>query len=506
MYLLTILSGVALLSGVGQPVGPAGDAGGGGGVKTLPAEFRQILEAEGFRFNARVLGAYIDAERAQALASLENLRKTIPGDFLAWVDGDPVVCATVYGSPVPADVLLVLYSLSQDVGAQRIERYKNWLLAAAVRNSERGAAMDITPRAPLELVIPGDPRVLVDTKSPARDLDQNDHIINFLEDRDLVASDVMYKSELQLEFNAYMEMMGQPARVDCSMKLGTGTPAQKRPRLKKVMDAYRLFQTAYEEKGRIPAKKEPRIGLAEWVVLQIDQHEAGKSRSQFPLDRAPWPVLTALLDPRLSLREAHDLNHFNVRAIPGDRYQLNAFSTEMLKAVDVRPFPYAEGSWYMTKKHGGACGIRAMLAANQNKAHGLPSSPVGEIGHASWVEFWYFAKGDRYAMRFKGGGQNPSTLSIHLPLPISRGRSSESGSNWGDFLAATQNDEAVCRYMESMMVYYTIEALAGDEKRLYGQQLKADALAIHPGNLLLSGSIQNNAARSIADRKKARRR
>ena len=306
------------------------------------------------------------------------------------------------------------------------------------------------------------------------------------------------------KFNAYMEAKGQPARVNCSMKLGPGTPQQKKPALQKVMAAYRLFETAYEEKGRIPKQKEPRIGLAEWVVLQIDNHEAGKSRSGFPLDKAPWPVLTALLNPRLSLREAYNMNNGHGDVIPRDRYMINAATTAELKAVDVRPFPYAEGTWYMIKKHGGACGTRAMLAANQNKAYGLPSSPVGEIGHASWVEFAYFKNGDRFKMRFEGGGHNPATLSIHLALPISRGRDQERASNWGAFLDAIQGKGGVPSYMESMMAYYTIQSLTPDERAKYGAQLKADAMAINPGNICLSGTIAHNTAQSVADRKKER--
>ena len=479
-------------------------ADGTSGTADITVEFKSALAAEGYHFNDKVVDAYIKSQKQRALATIKGLGKAVPDDFLDWVDGDEVVRTTVYGSPSPANVLLMLYSLSQDVGSPRFKRYRNWLLAAAVKNANRGPDANISPRPPLKLVIPGDPRQPVDTRDPNRKLDQNDHIINFLEDNKLVASDVMYHAEWQKKFNDYMETQGQPARVDCSMKLGPGTPAQKRPALQKVMAAYRLFETAYEEKGRIPKQKEPRIGLAEWVVLQVDNHEAGKSRSGFPLDEAPWPVLTALLNPRLSLREAYTMNNGHGDVIPRDRYMINAATTEELNAVDVRPFPYPEGSWYMIKKHGGACGTRAMLAANQNKAYGLPSAPVGEIGHASWVEFAYFKKGGQFKMRFEGGGHNPATLSVHLALPISRGRDQEKASNWQAFLDAIQGKGSVPTYMESMMAYYVIQSLTPDERSRYGEQLKADALAINPGNLLLSDILSRNAAESAADRKKER--
>jgi len=482
------------------------EADGTGAAAALGGDFRRVLVAEGYRFNEKVLRAYVENQRARAQAKLGAMGKTLPADFLAWVDGDPEVEATVYGSPEPAHVLLMLRSLSLDVGEPRFRRYKSWLLAAAVKNANRGPDADIAPRPPLRLVIPGDPRKPVDTRDPGRPRDANDAIVNFLEDNRIVASDVMYEADWQAKFNAAMAEQGFPARVDCSMRLGPGTPREKRERLAKVMAAYRLFQTAYEEKGRIPREKDPRIGLAEWVVFQVDNHEAGRSKSRFPLDKAPWPVLTALLNPRLSLREAHHINAPNSGIIPPDRRTLNAFSTEMLKAVDVRPFPFAEGSWFMIKKHGGACGTRAMLAAHQNKAQGLPSAPVGEIGHASWAEIAWFEKGGRFKLRFEGGGRDPDILSIHLALPISRGRDQERASNWAAFLEAVQHPGSVTSYMRSMMAWHALQSLTPGEQAAHGERLRADALALNPGNVLLSGAIERAAAEAQVDRRKARQR
>lgn len=482
------------------------EADGTGGAATVGEGLRATLVAEGYRFNEKVLKAYVADQRSRALAKLTAMGKVLPADFLAWVDGDPEVEATVYGSPEPAHVLLMLRSLAIDVGEPRFRRYKSWLLAAAVKNANRGPKADISPRPPLRLVIPGDPRRPVDTRDPSSPPDVNDAIINFLEDNRIVASDVMYEPEWQAKFNAAMAEKGFPARVACSMKLGPGTPKEKRERLAKVMAAYRLFQTAYEEKGRIPKDKDPRVGLAEWVVFQVDNHEAGRNKSRFPLDQAPWPVLTALLNPRLSLREAHAINAPNAGIIPPDRRTLNAFSTEMLKAVDVRPFPFAEGSWFMVKKHGGACGTRAMLASNQNKAQGLPSAAIGEIGHASWMEIAWFEKGGRFKLRFEGGGHDPDVLSVHLDLPISRGREQERASNWAAFIEAVQRPGSVTSYMRSMMAHHVLESLTPAERAAHGAQLKADALALNPGNVLLSGAIERGAAQAQVDRRKLRQK
>lgn len=472
----------------------------------IGADFRKVLAAEGYRFNAKVAQAYVDDQRRRALAELAAMGKSLPTDFLAWVDGDPELETTVYASPRPAHVLLMLRSLALDAGEARGKRYKSWLLAAAVKNAASGPRADIRPRAPLRLVIPPDPRRPVDTRDPRRKPDEQDAIINFLEDNRIVASDVMYSPVWQERFNAAMAEQGLAPRVDCSMKLGPGGDREKRARLAKVMAAYRLFQEAYEAKGRIPRDNEPRIGLAEWVVFQIDNHEAGRSRSRFPLDRAPWPVLTALLNPRLTLREAYHINAPNPGIIPPDHRKLNAYSTEMLKAVDVRPFPFAEGSWFMIKKHGGACGTRAMLAANQNKAQGLPSATIGEINHASWMEIAYFEKSGRFKLRFEGGGHDPDILSVHLALPISRGRDQERASNWAAFLDAVQGPGGVPGYMRSMMAYQTLQSLTPAERAEHGERLRADALALNPGNVLLSGVIQRQAAEAVEDRRKARQR
>jgi hypothetical protein len=479
-------------------------ADGSGGAAALGTSFRSTLVAEGFRFNERVQRAYVADQRARAIDELARMGKPLPAEFLGWVDGDSEIEATVYGSARPSHVLLMLRSLSLDVGEPRFRRYKSWLLAAAVKNANRGPEADIRPRPPLRLVIPPDPRKPVDTRDPNRTLDADDHIVNFLEDNRIVASDVMYEAEWQVKFNATMAEKGLTVRVDCSMKLGPGTDREKRARLAKVMDAYRIFQAAYEAKGRSPREKDPRIGLAEWVVFQVDNHEAGRSKSRFPLDKAPWPVLTALLNPRLSLREAHHINAPNSGIIPDSRRKLNAFSTNMLKAVDVRPFPFAEGSWFMIKKHAGACGTRAMLASNQNKAQGLPSIAVSEIGHASWSEIAFFEKSGRFKMRFEGGGHDPDKLGIQLALPISRGRNMEKASNWIDFLEAVQRPGSVTSYMRSMMAYHTLQSLTPAEQAVHGAKLKADALALNPGNILLNGELSQNAAVAQQDRKKAR--
>jgi hypothetical protein len=117
----------------------------------------------------------------------------LPADFLAWIDGDRALRLSVYGSRAdPLPVLLALRSLEIDLGTDTVRRdYTQLALAFAIQDSyaaraDKGTGWndgdgatngsklpDITPRAPLSLVIPSDPRVPVDTKDTSRALDAN---------------------------------------------------------------------------------------------------------------------------------------------------------------------------------------------------------------------------------------------------------------------------------------------------------------------------------------------
>ena len=128
--------------------------------------------------------AFLACAKEQALADLKAGGQSLPDDFMAWIDARPNVAASVYGAHhKPADVLLWLYSLRQDLGKDKFEKYHQLMLATAIVSAKLGeGAADIVPREPLKLTIGGDPRKPVDTKASGRELDKNDHIINFLND------------------------------------------------------------------------------------------------------------------------------------------------------------------------------------------------------------------------------------------------------------------------------------------------------------------------------------
>jgi hypothetical protein len=122
---------------------------------------------------------------------LEVAGKSLPAEFLRWVDSDPDIATGVYAAHhKPESVLLWLYSLKLDLGKEKFEQYRQLALAVALVSAKEGLAPNIAARAPMELQIPEDPRVQVDTKNPERELDFNDHIINFL-DQHIIEEEVV---------------------------------------------------------------------------------------------------------------------------------------------------------------------------------------------------------------------------------------------------------------------------------------------------------------------------
>ena len=301
----------------------------------------------GSSWNSRA-DQYVAAARTRTLDECKAKGIALPKDFLAWIDRDPVLRASVYGcrnNPLP--VLLALRSLEIDLGEKTVRTdYPQLALAFAIQdsyakrtpkaggwNDADGAVApdslpDVSPRALLVLNIPGDPRVPVDTKHSKRTLDRDDHMVNFLEDhapievdvkaqelppleydskgiakprgqavevtrkmaRPLVAADVIASAGLQREFNAYMEAHGQSVRLDC----GDGavgwnsTDAVNDAELRtRIAAAHEMFHAAYRANGRMPAERDAAPTPSESMAWFIRN-----DRWQFPDDvRAAraWP-------------------------------------------------------------------------------------------------------------------------------------------------------------------------------------------------------------------------
>lgn len=423
---------------------------------------------------------------------------TLPADFVAWIDGDPLLRASVYGcrnDPLP--VLLMLRSLEIDLGEQIVRRdYPQLALAFAIQGSyekPRGKASpwndgdgegantalpDVSPRPPLVLTIPGDPRVVVDTKDPQRPRDRDDHIVNFLEDhadievevrskelppleyddrgvakprgkavevtrkvlRKPLAADVIASAALQAEFNAYMAAHGHgDVRIDCGDRVVhwySGEAVADQARRAAIARAHELFCAAYRAKGRLPQARDRAPTAAEsmaWYVRN-DRHpfpaaeREARQWPRFPLN-APWPLLLMLAADDQPLREREDIwlrfrDHGEMKTY-GEYIGGIAQQFDMQSARRVSPFAFDYGSIQMMWKDGGVCGTMGNIGARTYRICGVPSSTAGQPGHCAIVRMErdaatgrFLCKGGQYAT----GGDEVTTVHAGWNLDDRGGR------------------------------------------------------------------------------------
>ena len=284
--------------------------------------------------------------RARTLQTCRDLGIELPTDFIAWIDSDPILQASVYGcreDPLP--VLLGLRSLEIDLGRKSIrDDYTQLAIAFAMSGSyaasDRTASAwndgdvgqpddglpDVTPRSRLILECPQDPRVPVDTKDPTRALDVFDHVINFLEDhplieveievkelppleyddrgiakprgkavrvrktieRGLVGADVIASADLQEQFNAYLASHGHPEIVlECGDRVvhhESRDAVRDKDLRASIKAAHDLFHDAYRAKGRMPAERDASPSPSESMAWFIRNH-----RHDFSGTDRVWP-------------------------------------------------------------------------------------------------------------------------------------------------------------------------------------------------------------------------
>ena len=419
----------------------------------------RVCAAQKYEFTSKLRGAFLAYARQQALAGLKMKGKSLPKDFLGWVDSDPEIAAGVYAAhDKPEDVLLWLYSLRLDLGKKRFEKYRQLALAAALVSAKEGMEAGIKPRKPLKLVISGDPRKLVDTKEQGRTLDMNDHIINFLNEhtieeevlvdsrgvpelrydkkgiaipspkkpkrkkgqatkkrtRSLYAADVLASRELQAKFNAYMKSRGHDVRIDCGERIvhWKSRDMVRGEQYRKVNEAYLLFRRAYEAKGLMPARRDAFPTPAERCAYLIRNHEykfppklqAERKWPRFPLT-APWPLLTMLAADRQPLREREerwvafrDKGEFHTY---GEYIGGIAQQQAMQSARRLTPYPFTYATIQIMLKDGGVCGTMGSISARGHNTLGIPASQATQPGHCAMVAFRYDPKTRTY--RCQGG-------------------------------------------------------------------------------------------------------
>ncbi|MFO1520604.1 MAG: hypothetical protein U1F77_07555 [Kiritimatiellia bacterium] len=518
-----------------------------------PPPWIEALETSGGEVDAAVLSAFLAHRKAEALEQLRAAGKELPDDFLAWVDADPVVRATVYGTRLNAsNILLLLRSLDIDLGAATVRSEHTQLaLAMAVVHAAQGPQADLSPRPPLVLAIPGDPRRRVDTKDPARPPDLNDHIINFLEDhapieeevvtghrdvppelkyddkgvaipapkakpvrqaitekrlRPLAAHDVLSSRALQLEFNAYMESKGQDVRIDCGDRVihANSHDMIRGPEARGILAAYKLFRAAYEAKGRLPAARDPAPTPAEKTafLLRNDAHvfppETAASRKwpRFPL-RSPWPVLTMLAADHQPLRERDDIwarfRDEGVMKTYGEYIGGIAQQFDFQSARRLAPHPFTYGTYQMMIKDGGVCGTMANIAVRTYGALGIPACTAGQPGHCALIMMTRDAATGTYAIKggqYATGGDDktsPHASWVFGDTDARRGMAHQQSIAWAV-------NAGFREYLDSNLAHMMFRQLPDEPRRRLGPALLESGLRINPFNILLLESAQELAA------------
>jgi hypothetical protein len=353
----------------------------------------------------------------------------------------------------------MLRSLELDLGYDAVRRdYTQLALAMAVTEASKGATTDLSRRQPMKLTISGDPRKPVNTHAKDRQLDINDHIINFLEDhapidgdtfgpnekppelkydakgiaildrnklpkgtkdstvkRPVVAADVLERKELQVEFNVYMAKHGHNVNIDCGdHEISPNRhDAVKGPYADKIKEAYQLFRTAYEAKGRLPATRDPLPTPAERCayIIRNDSHfpeskEVHKKWDRFPIKAAPWPTMTLLAEYNDPLREREEIwQRFTDKGetvMYGEYIDGIAQQFDFQSARRLSPYAFTYGTYQMMYKDGGVCGTMANMEVRTRNSLGTPACTAGQPGHCALIRFALDKKGNFYKCH---GGQ-----------------------------------------------------------------------------------------------------
>ncbi|MGE0145129.1 MAG: hypothetical protein AB7I19_18095 [Planctomycetota bacterium] len=529
------------------------------------------------RWDRDDIDRFVRQQRERTLVECKNRGVSLPEDFLAWTASDPLLERSIYGCRKdPLAVLLALRSLEIDLGEDIVRReYPELALAFAIQSSYRipsrkasnwndgddggpsdRSLPDLTPRARLELVVPGDPRVRVDTKAKDRALDIDDHIINFLEDhapitvdvttkelppleyddqgvakprgkavavtkqveRGLLAADVIADPRLQAEFNAYLAEHGHPdVAIDCgdhAVHWNSRDAIKDAALRSRIAAAHELFHRAYRNKGRMPAERDRAPTMAEsmaWFVrndrlaLSEAQQQAMKT-ARVPLD-APWPILIMLAADDQPLREREDIwQQFRERAsfrTYGEYIGGIAQQFDMQSARRTSPLAYSYGSIQMMWKDGGVCGTMGNIGARTYRIVGVPASTAGQPGHCAIVRMEYEPASRSYRCvggQYATGGDEVTTVHAGWNFDDVGGR--RPMVFWQTVALSVSRDFAA--FLDGLVRRRMWDAADADSRAREGTSLLRAALADDPFALpavlgALDGAVDADAARQIGE-------
>lgn len=512
-----------------------------------PAASGRVVEsvaAAGNRFTPAVKDAYLAFAKASALEALKAQGRELPAGFLTWVDSDPVVRDTVYGArQSAANVLVMLRSLEIDLGERAVRKdFTQLALAMAVVHAAKAPEANLNPRDPVKVVIPGDPRQPVNTKDSARDLDINDHIINFLNEntitedvvvghkeeppplkyddkgiaipppknakkikvpitekrtRSLYGADVIASRELQVKFNAYMKSHGHDVNIDCGDKVVFWkSTAAVRAERKKINEAFVLFRTAYEAKGLLPAARDPFPTPGESAAYYIRSNgyvfpedvRGQRNWPRYPLN-APWPTLTLLAADNQPLREREErwlaFRDKGEMRTYGEYIGPIAQQFDMQSARRVSPHPFSYGTYQMMAKDGGVCGTMANMGVRTYNTLGIPSCTAGQPGHCALILFAHDPKTGTYECKggqFATGG--PDKTSPHTPW-VFGDTDARKGMLYYQTIGWAVNF-GLREYLDSTIAYQVFKGLPPERQAASGVDFLLSAIPANPYNILLT--------------------
>ena len=215
--------------------------------------------------------------------------------------------------------------------------------------------------------------------------------------RNLYASDVMADPYLQTKFNTYMKSKGFPqASINCGNRLvfwkSSEMIGDERGDINK---AYKLFKTAYEEKGLLP-KTRPLPTLSEWLAFLIRNNQVQSvSKGSWPLFplNSPWPVLRLLTFnfQMQTLRECEErwiaFQKKGEMRCYGEYIGMIAQQYDMQSARRLAPYPFTYGSIQIIMKDGGVCGLMARMGTLTQLTLGIPAVQAGQPGHCALIVY-----------------------------------------------------------------------------------------------------------------------
>ncbi len=462
VLLAALLSGALAATAGPAPAARAADAGAPWASPEGTALLAALTQSK-YKFTAQVRAAYLAWAKAQALADIQAAGKALPKDFLAWVNKDPIIEATVYGSrPQAAPVLMELCALWLDMGPKDAAKYKQLLLAAAVAASDEGANADLSPRKPMLLEIPAPP----EANNPLAKRDP-------LPTTAQTCAFVIRNQEFNFsgsEDRAYKEKKAKEQQ-------DAAAAARK--------DELERRKEELKNKGKKKAPAAPQAAPA-----PAPKRFTGKRKwPAFDIAGAPWPMLTPLIENRLPLREAEGIWQEYVQT----------GTVEFTEGITNDPSPFGPGSWQALRRS--ETGNKVPLYLGRDLMMGIPSMMGKHYEYAAPCHFSYG--------RDSGGNYQlipHSQMGSYMPQECegwpygahpARGLRREF---WQRSMTYAVN-RGLKEYLDACMVLNLFAALPAEEKSKHGTDLLESGLVINPYHieLALAYGAQARTAVEVVD-------